>query len=41
MSKIIQYILQRLDNLERAFLQSQNNNIIVTENADKAPVVEK
>ena len=40
MTKIEQYILERLDNLERAFLQSQNNNIKVTENADKAPVVE-
>ena len=40
MSKIEQYILQKLDNLERAFLQSQQNNVKVIENADKAPVIE-
>ena len=30
----------RLLNLEKAFLQSQQNNVKVTENADKAPVLE-
>lgn len=40
MSKEILYILERLDNLERAFLISQQNNVRVTENSDKAPIVE-
>lgn len=39
MTKTEHYILQRLDNLERAFLQAQSNALKTTTKADYVPVV--
>lgn len=39
MTKTEQYISERLNNLERAFLQAQINNVKIIENSDKAPIL--